>query len=429
MDASGQHTDPHSETIACLIRIQQVMLAKGYIYIAGDRKAWPDTPVQMDKEESKILITRYHVGTCEQVLNAWDQDEESTALLLVGQVEINAPEIDALLAHKRPGGRRLAYIDAAGERFRTPMNSWSLLTNGREALLPKNLRTLLDTNKYRSSANIDCPAKLVEHIAQENERELFKEAMQEATGTKWPVFTLITIAAMAVMWVTVFNAVGCHLKHDIGDRELTGFGALYGPLVRDGQLWRMLSHSILHKNAGHLAFSIWVVAVSGWWLEIHQGAWRALVFFAVGAFGAAIGSLWMAPGAIVVSSAGGMLGMAGAIVAVEMRFWRQFPKGHWKATGAVFLSMLAPGFLAVALSNMELMAGLSLAVGGFVGGLAFGFVIARPPARRAYPRQWAWWAIVGLVILSILLARHAISRIPQDRDSPPDEMVVSVTRE
>jgi len=404
--------DLQSETIACLIRIQQVMLAKGYIYIAGDRNAWPDTPVQMTKDESKILITPYHVGTADQILEAWDQDEVSTGLLLVGEVDIEASEIDYMLAHKRPKGRKLAYIDAVQGQFRTPMNSWSLLTNGREALLPQNIRTFLDTTKYRSSADIDCPAKLVEHIAQEHERKLFKEAMLEAAGTKWPVFTLTLTAAMAAIWVTVFNAVGCHLMHDIGDRELTGFGALYGPLVQDGQLWRMLSHSILHKNTSHLAFSIIAIAASGWWLEMHQGKWRALISFAAGAFGGAIASLWMAPQTVVASSAGGMLGMAGAIVAVEMRFWRQFPKGHWKATGAVLLSMLPPGFLAVALSNMGFMAGLSLAVGGFVGGLVFGFVVARSPANVRWPRRWVWWALLGLVFVTLTLAHYVISHIP-----------------
>jgi membrane associated rhomboid family serine protease len=362
------------------------------------------------------------------VLNAWNHDKESTGLLLVGEVETQAQEIDHLLAHKRYIGSRLAYIDAVRREFRTQVRFGSLTNVGKEALDAKHIEAYLDPSKFKSSCGIDCTPKLAEHIAQKHERELFKEAMLEATGTKWPVFTLILIAMMIAMWVTVFNAVGCHLMHDIGDRELTGFGALYGPLVRDGQLWRMLSHSILHKSASHFAFSIMVVAVSGWWLEIHQGAWRALVFFAGGALGAAIGSLWMAPEAIVVSSAGGMLGMAGAIVAVEMRFWRQFPKGHWKVTGAVLLSMLAPGFLAVALSNMEFMAGLSLAVGGFVGGLAFGFVVARSPANVRWPRHWVWWALLGLVLLSLALADHAISRIPQDKDPPPDETMVSITR-
>ena len=429
MDASGQYTDPRSETIACLIRIQQVMLAKGYIYIAGDRDAWPDTPVQMDKEESKILITPYHVGTSEQVLEAWDQDEESTGLLLVGQVDVNAPEIDDLLAHKRPKGRKLAYIDAAKGQFRTPMNSWSLLTNGREALLPQNIRTFLDATKYRSSADIDCPVKLVEHIAQEHQRELFKEAMQEAAGTKWPVFTLIAIAVMTVMSVMMFYVVGWDPWYSTSDESLIGFGTLYSPLVRDGQQWRMLSYSILHGNSVHFLFSIIVIATSGWWLEMHQGKWRALISFAAGAFGGAIASLWMAPEAIVVSSAGGMFGMFGAIIAVELRFLRQFPKGHLKATSGMLLYILLYGIPAVILSNVGFVTGIALASGGLIGGLTYGFVVARSPANVRWPRRWVWWALLGLVLLSLALADHAISRIPQDKDPPPDDTMVSVTRE
>ncbi|MDP6637557.1 MAG: rhomboid family intramembrane serine protease [Phycisphaerae bacterium] len=428
MDAVERHTDPPNDAIACLIRIQQVMLAKGYIYIAGDRKAWPDTPVQMTKEQATILVVPYYAGTVEEVLNAWNHDKESTGLLLVGEVETQAREIDRLLAHKRYTGSRLAYIDAVRREFRTQVRFGSLTNPGKEALDAKHIEAYLDPSKFKSSRGIDCTPRLAEHIAQKYQRELFEEAMLEAAGTKWPVFTLVVTATMAAMWIMVFNAAGCHLMHDIGDPELMRFGALHGPLARDGQQWRMLSYSILHRSASHFAFSIIVVAVSGWWLEMHQGAWRALVSFVAGAFGAAIGSLWIAPEAIIVSSAGGMLGMAGAIVAVQMRFWGQFPKGHWKATAAVLLSILPPGFLAVALGNMGFIAGLSLAIGGFVGGLAFGFVVARPPTNRSKPRRWIWPALLGLVALSLILANHAINRIPQTKTPQTDETVASITR-
>ena len=172
-----------------------------------------------------------------------------------------------------------------------------------------------------------------------------------------------------------------------------------------------------------------VIATSGWWLEMHQGKWRALISFAAGAFGGAIASLWMAPEAIVVSSAGGMFGMFGAIIAVELRFLRQFPKGHLKATSGMLLYILFYGIPAVILSNVGFVTGIALASGGLIGGLTYGFVVARPPANRSKPKQWVWPALLGLVVLSLILANHAISRIPQSKDRRTNDTVVSVTRE
>ncbi len=413
MNASERHTNPPNDAIACLIRIQQVLLHRGQEYIEGNRAAWPDTPVRMTKYDASTLIAPYYAGTSDQVLEAWDQDEESAGLLLVGTVDVDAPEIDTLLAHKKRKNGKLAYIDASQRRFRTPMGFWSVSAAGKEALLPGNIKGFLNKSKYESSSRIDCAAELAEHVARRHQSELFSEAVLEASGTKWPVFTLTAIVMMTIFSTIMFTMLEFGLETEASDEDLIAFGALFGPPVRQGQVWRMLSHTIVHKSISHLLLSIIVVVFSGWWLEQHQGKWRTLLSFSAGTFLAAVFALLIAPGVVIAGSAGGILGMVGAMAAVQIRYKKQFPRYDLKGAWGVLPLILLYSLLPLAISGVGYTAAATVAIGGFVGGAAFGLVAARPPARRLKPEPWARSGIAILLAASLLLAILAIIAMPK----------------
>jgi membrane associated rhomboid family serine protease len=412
MNASERHTDPPNDAIECLIRIQQVLLGKGYRYLEGDRNAWPNTPVRMTKYEASTLIVPYHAGTAAQVLEAWDEDKESAGLLLIGRVDIGAPEIDTLLAHKRSRGRKLAYIDASRQQFRTPMNFWSLSTLGKGAFLPGNIRAYFDRSKHESSSRIDCVRELSEHIAQEHQSELFVEAMLEAAGTRWPLFTLAAITVMTAVFVLVFNTIGWRAGAQISRKELIDLGALFGPLVREGQVWRMLYHPIPHMSIEHFLSSMIAFGFSGQLLERLQGKWRALISFSAGTFVASVAVLWAAPQAVIASTSGGIFGMIGALIAVHTRFAGQFPKNYFRAWGLLLLVMVM-ATMPMASGDIGRGVGIAIAIGGFVGGSAFGFVAARPPTNRSKRKNWVGPAMITLIALSLAMAAYVISRIPE----------------
>ena len=410
MDASGRHTDPPGETIACLIRIQQVMLAKGYIYIAGDRNAWPDTPVQMDKEESNILITPYRTGTANQILDAWDQDEDSTALLLVGEVDINAPEIDELLAHKKSKGRKLAYIDAAGGQFRTPMSFWSLSTGGKEALQSSNLKTFLNANKCKSSADIDCPDKLAEHMQEHADTERFIR-----TATRLSRFRQ---ASLSIGMIVLFSGVlaimtiiyGLQMLYEPSLEVLLDWGALNGPLVKTGQWWRMFSVALLHGGFMHLACNCLFLLVFGTLLETYQGSWRTLLYFIAGVGAGSIASVWWHPEVVGVGASGGLFGLLGAIAALIIRHRRDFPKRLWQSWRKMVLMLLLYNGMIMLRPQVDGAAH----IGGLIGGFATAFVLARSPVKIVWPRLWVWPAMVGVLLTGLVIASRVIENIPDE---------------
>lgn len=94
---------------------------------------------------------------------------------------------------------------------------------------------------------------------------------------------------------------------------LTNMGLLYGPLVQDGQYWRMISSGFLHGSILHIAFNMYLLYMLGPQLESALGSVRFSLMY----FGALIGGTlavlsfgFMQP---TLGASGAVLGLAGAM--------------------------------------------------------------------------------------------------------------------
>lgn len=111
-----------------------------------------------------------------------------------------------------------------------------------------------------------------------------------------------------------------------GDREFGGFsthtlvqaGALYAPLVREGQVWRMLTAMFIHLNPLHILMNMIALLQVGPLLERYFGRARFVLLYVVAGLGGSALSLawhWTAP--IVAAGASGAISgliLAGAVV-------------------------------------------------------------------------------------------------------------------
>lgn len=410
MNAFERHTDPPNEAIACLVRIQQVLLHKGYKYVAGDRKAWPDTPVQMIQDESLILIAPYYAGTVDEVLNAWDQNNESIGLLLVGTIEVDAPEIDRLLAHKRPKGRRLAYIDAQRRQFRTPMKFWSLSSAGKDALQPGNIKAFLNRDKCKSSANADCLSMLKKNLMEAVNIERFVRAAARASSFRGPWLTIGMIVVFCGVMAIMTAVYGLKMLYDPSPGAFMDWGALHGPLVRIGQWWRMFSVALTHGGPMHLLCNCLFMLIFGMLLEMHQGSSRTFLYFTAGVGFGSVASLWWNPSIVGVGASGGLFGLIGALAAMIIRYRREFPKHLWNSWRKLLLTVLLYNALYMFRPNIDTAAH----IGGLIGGFAAAIVLSRSPVKIAWPRAWVWPAILAVLLSGLFLGRHVIANIPAD---------------
>lgn len=169
-----------------------------------------------------------------------------------------------------------------------------------------------------------------------------------------------------------------------------------------GAWWRHLSYAFVHGNLPHIAFNLWVLYDIGRLYERRRGWGELLAAFAVGvAGGAALTGLVQAGQPLaLVGASGGVLGVAGALLADAMARRDQADRAllrsllQWMAFMVLF-SLAVPG---VSLWGH---------VGGLLGGFSYAYLRAALPRSRAL--SWALGlAAAGALATSLGLGFAAV---------------------
>jgi membrane associated rhomboid family serine protease len=185
--------------------------------------------------------------------------------------------------------------------------------------------------------------------------------MQRAGFTlpRAPVLTYALIAANIVLFL---------LTNKINVSGGLGFGGtlnslgnhlvLYGPAVKNGQDYRLLSAAFIHYGLLHIAFNMYALYLLGSAFERYAGPARfALVYFTA-ALAGSFGALLLTPHAATAGASGAIFGLMGALFVLE------------RQRGMALLQSPI-GFLI--LINMAFTFGVpGISIGGHIGGLIGG---------------------------------------------------------
>ena len=175
------------------------------------------------------------------------------------------------------------------------------------------------------------------------------------------------------------------------------WGVLFGPLVEEGEVWRILSSGFLHSGLLHIGFNMYALWIFGPALERALGAFRfGLVYFA-GLLGGSLAVLMFNFDQPTLGASGAVLGLAGGLAGVLITRGVNIFR---TSLGSIFLINLALPLLVPRISFW-----------GHLGGIAAGFVAALVltwlPARARQSESTAIAAAVGLV--GILLAASLVA--------------------
>ncbi|WP_224245685.1 rhomboid family intramembrane serine protease [Hyalangium gracile] len=148
--------------------------------------------------------------------------------------------------------------------------------------------------------------------------------------------------------------------------------AVYGPLVQQGEYWRLLSCVFAHGGPIHLLFNMMVVYSLGFMLERNIGSWRFLGLCIVTALGGSSFALFFDFDRPMVGASGMILGWAGVMLPIATEQGR-------KQLGVWLVQMVV----------ISLLPGVSWAghLGGFLFGLPCGLALrlGAPVYARALP--------------------------------------------
>ncbi len=150
-------------------------------------------------------------------------------------------------------------------------------------------------------------------------------------------------------------------------------GALFGPLVADGEWWRIVSGAFLHAGLFHVGMNMLLLWFLSQELEPALGRLNFALLYGVSLLGGTMGVLIISPLSPTVGASGAVFGLMGALIVLQLRA-KQNP---WQS-----------GIGGLVLINLVLTFAIpGISVGGHVGGLLAGALAGLVVQPLGWPQQ------------------------------------------
>lgn len=234
------------------------------------------------------------------------------------------------------------------------------------------------------------------------------------SGSSRPAWATVTHALIALnvlcfaVLVLVFDA-GLLIPKNLD--VYSKFVANYGPATADGEWWRLFTSMFSHYGVIHLALNMYALFAAGKFLERLQGsACFALTYLGGGLVGDFASILFHTEPILSAGASGAVFAVYGGVLGHFLHEKKSVPKGVFKSILSSLL-MFAVYNVAWGLANPNI--DQAAHAGGALGGLAFGWLLARPldPVTRAaqYHSRLlrGWIALTGIFAVGMF----AVSRM------------------
>ena len=238
------------------------------------------------------------------------------------------------------------------------------------------------------------------HAQQFAQAKDFEKRLQSVGGRALvtPVLVGVNVAVFAAAALAGAGIVAPNVA------VLTRLGTNYGPLTTDGQWWRLLTSTFLHFGIFHLALNMWALYVGGRLVErLYGSAAFLLLYIAAGLCGSLCSLLWN-PAVNSAGASGAVFGVYGAMLAFFLRKDLLIPAVVMRPqrnSAIVFIVYnLANGLSHQGIDN-------AAHVGGLLGGLLLGLVLARPMSVESRLGSRSAYYTRGLLAAAAILGALA----------------------
>jgi rhomboid protease GluP len=250
----------------------------------------------------------------------------------------------------------------------------------------------------------DVAARLPQTVEQEDSdaRDFAaKLAAVEGDYSPWTSVTNLLIAANGAGFV-LLGLLGAGWIETASMRPYVQFAANNGAVTTQGEWWRLLTAMFSHYGLIHLLLNMWALFQAGHFMERLLGrAAFAVMYFAAGLAGGFASILWHGDQTWSAGASGAVFGVYGSLLGYMLRERQGLPRtivqSLTKSTVLFAFYNLVFGLASPGIDN-------AAHLGGFGGGLVFGWLLALPldPAVRA--REMKGRLLVASVVLVALVA-------------------------
>jgi membrane associated rhomboid family serine protease len=184
-------------------------------------------------------------------------------------------------------------------------------------------------------------------------------------GSQNVIGTTVLTALMVLVFLTQV-AQGQEILGRVDLSTVAGDLALVGPLVQDGEWWRLVTSAFVHSGLVHIGFNAYLLWYLGGALERYAGTARMVAIFLISVLWGSAGALLLEPQAATVGASGGVFGLMAAIFLLE------------RTRGVALFGSSIGALIALNLFLTFLIPGISVGghLGGLAGGAAAGFVLS-----------------------------------------------------
>lgn len=146
------------------------------------------------------------------------------------------------------------------------------------------------------------------------------------------------------------------------------FGANYGPLVQDGQIWRLLTSAFLHIGIIHLIVNMYSLLVIGTQVETYIGKWKFLLIYIVSAISGSLLSIIFGTH-ISAGASGAVFGLMGSLLYFGYHYRLYLNEALKNQIIPLIIINLMIGFMSSGIDNAAHIGGL---IGGYLATMAVG---------------------------------------------------------
>jgi rhomboid protease GluP len=157
--------------------------------------------------------------------------------------------------------------------------------------------------------------------------------------------------------------------------QLYAHGGLYGPVLQNGEWWRIVTSAFLHGSDMHLLFNMIALYQVGTFVELIYGTPRMAIIYALAGLAGGVAVTEFTPDVVTIGASGAIFGLFGALAIAGLRLGARGRSIMQQTTGIIVINLaisLWPG------SNIS----IADHVGGLIVGTLCGLVLFRIPRQR-----------------------------------------------
>ncbi|MBE6148724.1 MAG: rhomboid family intramembrane serine protease [Firmicutes bacterium] len=217
-------------------------------------------------------------------------------------------------------------------------------------------------NLLENTNGLDLIFSVTKDINEKTERE--NKRFEKIFSPKKIYITYIIIALCIVMYLISFI-----LGKGININTLVNLGANNVLLLRDGQVWRLITYAFLHGSLAHLLCNMYSLYIIGTQIEARYGKGRYIFIYLISAISGGLLSAGIANYNVSVGASGAIFGVLGAMVYFGYRFRLYFKDALRNRILPVILLNLFLGFMLPGIDNACHIGGL---IAGYITAMAVG---------------------------------------------------------